>query len=181
MPGKTRKRNVGRVGRLDRYSEYVKPYLSDISEWCKTMTERQIAEKLGVGYSTFNQYKVDHEELVESIKNGRKTLVSDLHSSLIKRAHGYDYVEKKITTEAVKWDDDLYEELLHAGFSPEQIAKSRLVKTEVFHKKMPPDVAALNLALKNYDKENWANDPQTLEIKKKELELREKQIENNAW
>ena len=55
------------------------------------------------------------------------------------------------------------------------------MKTEVAHKHAHPDVAALNLALKNYDKENWANDPQMLDIRKKELELRERQIENSEW
>ena len=71
--------------------------------------------------------------------------------------------------------------LIDAGFSPEDIGQARLVKTEVIHKKTTPDVAAINLALKNYDKENWANDPQQLELKKKELELRERQVENNEW
>lgn len=46
---------------------------------------------------------------------------------------------------------------------------------------MPPDVASINLLLKNYDKENWSNDPQSLDLRRKELELREKQIENNSW
>ena len=40
---------------------------------------------------------------------------------------------------------------------------------------------AINLALKNYDPENWANDPQMLQIRKKELELRKRQVEANEW
>ena len=71
--------------------------------------------------------------------------------------------------------------MLDAGLTPKQIGEARIVKTEVAHKHAHPDVAAINLALKNYDKEDWANDPQMLEIKKKELELRERQIENNEW
>jgi hypothetical protein len=46
---------------------------------------------------------------------------------------------------------------------------------------VPPDVAAINLALKNFDRENWANDPQALELHKRELRLKEKQIKNNDW
>ena len=42
-------------------------------------------------------------------------------------------------------------------------------------------MAAINLALKNYDKDNWSNDPQMLELRKKEIELRERQIEQNEW
>lgn len=159
----------------------MEPYLDQIKDWCSTMTERQIAKKLGVAYSTWNQYKIDFPELTEILKKGRTDLVTELRSTLIKKAKGYSYTETKVVTEEVKWPKEMYEELLDAGFTADQIAKSKLVRTEVSKKEMAPDVAALNLALKNYDKDNWANDPQTLEIRKKELELREKQIENSAW
>lgn len=168
-------------GKPRKYDDYVKPYLPLISEWCRTMTEQQIAEKLGIAYSTFNQYKVDYPEVKEAIKKGRQNLVAELKGSLIKKANGYEYTEKKVTTEYVKWPDEMYEALINAGFTPDQIASSRIVKTEVAHKKMAPDVAAINLALKNYDREDWANDPQMLDIRKKELELKERQIENNEW
>lgn len=168
-------------GKPRKYDDYVKPYLPLISEWCRTMTEQQIAEKLGIAYSTFNQYKVDYPEVKEAIKKGRQNLVAELKGSLIKKANGYDYVEKKVTTECMKLPDEMYEALINAGFSPGQIASGRIVKTEVAHKKMAPDVAAINLALKNYDKEDWANDPQMLDIRKKELELKKRQIENNEW
>ena len=172
------KRKRGKPG---KYDTYVKPYLPLISEWCRTMTEQQIAEKLAIGYSTWNQYKVDYPEVKEAIKKGRQNLVAELRSSLIKKAKGYEYTETKETTERVKWPPDVYAMLIDAGFSSEDIDQARLVKTEVSHKKASPDVAALNLALKNYDKDNWANDPQALEVKKKEIELRERQIENNEW
>lgn len=168
-------------GRKNLYESRIKPHLPEILEMCKTMTEKQIAETLGVGYSTFNQYKLDYPELAEVLKKGRQNLVADLRSALIRRAKGYAYTEKKTVVEAVKWDSDTYMELLDAGFTPEKIASSRLVRTEISEKSMAPDVAALNLALKNYDKENWSNDPQMLEIRKKELKLREKQIEKNDW
>ena len=168
-------------GKPRKYDEYVKPYLTLISEWCRTMTERQIAEKLGIAYSTFNEYKLDYSELREAIKKGRQNLVAELRSSLIRRANGYDYVETKQTTEQIKLSEEMREALADAGFGKEQIENVQIVKTEVAHKHAHPDVAALNLALKNYDKENWANDPQMLDIRKKELELRERQIENSEW
>lgn len=170
-----------KTGRKVRYDSYVKPYLEQIEEWIQTMTENQIAEKLGIGASTFQYYKSIHPELAEAIKKGKQNLVADLRGTLIKRAKGYHYTETKQVTEAVHWPDEMYAALLNAGFTPQQIAQSSLVKTEIAHKEMAPDVAALNLALKNYDKENWSNDPQMLAIRKKELELREKQIENNSW
>ena len=83
--------------------------------------------------------------------------------------------------EQIKLSEEMREALADAGFGKEQIENVQIVKTEVAHKHAHPDVAALNLALKNYDKENWANDPQMLDIRKKELELRERQIENSEW
>ena len=62
-----------------------------------------------------------------------------------------------------------------------ELCTAQLVKREVKHKQAHPDVAAINLALKNYDKDNWSNDPQMLELRKKEIELRERQIEQNEW
>ena len=149
---------MAKRGRKNKYETHVKPFLKDIEGWCNTMTESQIAKRLGVAYSSWNQYKLDFPELSESIKKGRRDLVSDLRSALIKRAKGFSYTEKKVVSEG-----------------------GVVTKTEVVTKIQPPDVAALNLALKNYDKENWANDPQMLDIRKKELELREKQIDANVW
>lgn len=171
----------GKGGRKSKYFTHVQPRLLEIMEMCRTMTETQIAEALSVGASTFQAYKTEFPELAECLKKGRQNLVAELRGALIKKATGYDYTETKETTERVKWPEDVRAMLLDAGFTPEQIDSARTVKTEVAHKKMSPDVAALNLALKNYDKEHWANDPQQLELKKKELELREKQIENNSW
>ena len=51
--------------------------------------------------------------------------------------------------------------------------------TKTIIKQSLPDVAALNLALKNYDKNNWSNDPAMLDIKKAELKLKQKAAENN--
>lgn len=122
------------------------------------MTEKQIAKRLGVAYSSWNQYKLDFPELAETIKNGRCELVAELRSALIKRAKGFSYTETKIIKEG-----------------------NSVVKTELVTKIQPPDVAALNLCLKNYDPDNWANDPQMLRIREKELAIRKEQIENNSW
>lgn len=145
-------------GRKSKYETHVKPFIPEIEKWVNTMTEQQICQRLGVGKTAFNRYKAEFPELENAIKKGRQDLVSDLHSSLIKRARGFTYEEKKVIEE-----------------------NGVIVRREITQKYYPPDVAALNLALKNYDKENWSNDPQMLEIRKKELKLREKQIENNDW
>ena len=122
------------------------------------MTEAQIAKKLSVGYRNFCDYKRLYPQLEQAIKKGRSNLVMDLKSVLIKKAKGFSYEEKKIIS-----DSDGY------------------TRKEVTQKYAPPDVAAINLLLKNYDKDNWSNDPQALKLKQEELELKKKQIEANNW
>lgn len=149
---------MAKTGRKSAYENRIKPYFTEITEMCKSMTERQIAEALGVSYSTFLKYKAEKKEFAELLKKGRQNLVAELKGILIKKAKGYTYEEKKVIS-----DSDGY------------------TRKEVTQKYAHPDVASINLLLKNYDEENWSNDPQIIALRKKELELREKQIENNSW
>lgn len=145
-------------GRPSKYKKHVEPYLDKIKQMALTMTEKQIAETLGVGYTAFREYKRQYPALNDALKKGRADLVMELRSTLIRRAKGFQYEEKKIIKEG-----------------GEVVREIHAIKSAL------PDVAALNLLLKNYDRENWANDPQTLELRKKELELRERQVEANEW
>lgn len=145
-------------GRPNKYKTHVKPYLKDIEKWCLDKTEKQIAKHLGIAYSTWCDYKNKYSELSETLKKGRESLVSDLKSTLIKKAKGFTYSEKKTIIES-----------------------GSVVREEIYTKAALPDVAALNLLLKNYDKGNWANDPQMLELRKKEIELQERRLEEGTW
>ena len=142
----------------NKYVTNVEPYLQEIEKMLLTMTEKQVAQSLGVGYSAWKEYKNKYPALMAIIKKGRGNLVSELKSTLIKKAKGFQYEERKVIKE-----------------------NGIVTREEITTKSSLPDVAALNLLLKNYDKENWANDPQTLEIRKKELELKEKQVEATTW
>lgn len=167
---------MAKRGRKGKYETDVKPYFAQIKEWLENgATERQIAQNLSIGYSTFNRYKGENEELRELIKKSRQSVVTMLRGALVKRAMGFNYQETKIVKEQIDLPDKMKKFLLDNGF--ENLDQAKLVKTEIANKFALPDVAALNLALKNYDKENWANDPQMLELRKQELELRKKQSE----
>lgn len=154
---------MAKRGRKSAYETTIKPRFSDISEWLKNgATEKQIADNLGVSYSTFNKYKAEKTEFSEFLKNGRKSLILQLRGALVKKALGFSYVE----TKTVKTKDE-------NGENIERIETT--VKTAM------PDVAALNLCLKNYDPDEWANDPQQLRIKEKELELKREIADRDAW
>ncbi len=145
-------------GRPDKYETHVEPYLEEVAEMAQTMTERQIAKALGIAYSTLRVYKSKYPAFNKAMEKGRHILIHGLRSALIKRAQGYEYEEVYETYEGT-------------------VLKEKTIK----RKQMPPDVAAINLALKNYDPDNWANDPQMLKLRKDELRLRQKQAEKDQW
>lgn len=145
------------MSRPDKYKSHVEPYLDDIRQMCLTMTEEQIADTLGVSLSAWKRYKKQYEPLRTALKKGRQTLVIELRSALIRRAKGFQYEEKKTIEEDGK------------------------MRIETYTRTALPDVAALNLCLKNYDADQWANDPQMLRIREKELELQERKIEQAEW
>lgn len=152
------------MARPCNYNKLIEPYLDDIAQMALTMSEEQIAQTLGVGYSTFKRYKRDYKPLQDAVKRGRKVLVMELKNALIQKAKGFEYTETKEVKEI-----------------NEDTKKLETVKIETVKKRTTPDVAAINLLLKNYDKENWRNDPAEYELKKKALELQEKKLQDNEW
>ena len=83
------------MGRADRYTTHVQPYLEDIARWKTTMTEEQIADRLGIAHSTFQKYKQQHDELNQVCLFGNKKKCDEVWSSLYKRAVGYDIPQFK--------------------------------------------------------------------------------------
>lgn len=150
-------------GRKGKYETYVKPHFEKIEKWLNGgASEAQVAEALGISYASFNNYKRDYKELRELCEKPRVGVVLDLRSALMKRALGMQV--KKVKTYSKKDEDG-----------------NEVKYTEMTVDELPPDVAAINLALKNYDKQNWANDPQALELKKQELEIKKMFAEAKDW
>lgn len=146
------------MARPNRYKRAVEPYLNRIGQMALTMTEAQIADTLGISLSTWKRYKKEFEPLRTILEKGRKELVEELKSTMITAAKGYHYDETKV----------IYEE-------------GKPVRKEITTRYSKPDIAACNLLLKNYDKDNWANDPQYLKIKQEELELKKQIVEQQNW
>ena len=144
---------------VDKYYSHVEPYLAEIQIMALNMTEKQIAQELGVAPSSFRSYKHKHPALVDALKSGRRQLVMELKSTLIQKARGYTYTEEK----------EVYDE------------SGALIKKEVYHKTALPDTGAAHLLLKNLDPENWTENPQAMAIKRRELQLQEKKFEEMSW
>lgn len=150
------------MGRKSQYEAKVQPYLSDIQEWYGDLDEYQIATvKLGVPIRSWERYKNEHPELREALRKGKQGLVSELKMTLKKKAKGFYYTEKKKYTK----DED----------------GKKTKYTEEVEKYAQPDTGAIHLLLKNLDPE-WKNDDQTtIDMKKKQLELTERKVDQNEW
>lgn len=151
-------------GRKNVYDEKIKPYLPQIHEWAQEKTEAQIAKILDISKQTFCKYKAEHPELFDALKKSKSELVKTLYSTLIRKAEGFQYTESKTIEER----------------NPDTGALV-VTRKETYTRTALPDVAALNLLLKNYDRENWANDPQMLELRKQEIEIQKQKAEDASW
>lgn len=149
------------MGRKDKYETHVKPRLDEIKGWYGILKESQIAKKLGVSVASFENYKTQHPELVECLKQGKEILIEDLKNTLKQKAKGFHYTETKKTIRVINGE------------------KTQVV--EEYERYSPPDTGAIHLLLKNLD-DTWTNDDkQTLELKRQKLELEKLKAENENW
>lgn len=80
-----------------KYFTHVKPHLDLVEAWCRDgATDKMIAGKLGVAYSTFKQYKKDFSDL-SAILARTKEFVDNVEvvNAYLKRATGYTTVTKR--------------------------------------------------------------------------------------
>lgn len=153
-----------KTGRKNKYETYIKPNLDKIKKLASTCTEKDIAKQLGVSLSSFMDYKNKYSELANVLKEGRQSLIVELKSALVKKALGF-FEEEIITTEGLNKNGDV-------------------VSTTQKHKKYyAPDTAAAHLLLKNYDKDNWAEDWHKRKIQDEELKLKVEamELQKNGW
>ena len=147
-----------KIGRPSKYESMVKPYLSEIKDLRLQMSEEQIAETLGVSYSTFRKYKDEHPELVKALEIGKKKLIANLMSTMIKLANGYTYDEIEVK-------------------ESEKDGITTITKT----KTQPPNITAIDKLLKNLDPENWTDKPREILIREKEFEFQKERFEKSEW
>lgn len=157
--------------------EIVMGNLKTIEEWTlQGMTQKEIAECLGIGESTFRKLKRENVALLAVLKkcaNQKKKFqdeqVKQVEESLFKRATGYNIKEEVVT----KVKDTYYDDQGH------KCTKEDVIVSEVT-KHIPADVNAAKFFLLNKAKKIWNNDPNKLEIDKENLKLKKKEIESKV-
>lgn len=151
------------MGRPSKYETKVKPYLAQIKHWKEQGADNKtIAKELGIAHSTFANYINQFSELADAIKSAdMQPLVEELRSSLVKKALGFNYEEKK---QYVTVDD----------------SGNTKTHTEIITRYAQPDTTAIFGALNIYDK-TYIKDKAQYELRKQELELRKAIAESNNF
>lgn len=146
---------MAKRGRKGKYETHVKPHLDRIREYKKMgATDKQICQVLGISHTVYYEYLQKYPEFSDSLKTGQSEFVLVLKGRLASLTEPHKLETKK---QYIKVDQE---------------TGNKTQYTEITTREVDPDIAAINLLLKNLDKDNWANDPQSINLKQQELELR---------
>ena len=125
---------------MAKYTEWItEEGLLKIEGWARDgLTDKQIAENIGVAYSTFRDWIKRFPTLSAPLKRGKEVIDRQVENALLKRALGYEYVE---TTK----------ELTDLG----------LTVTKQVTKQVAPDTTAQIFWLKNRKPQEWRDKKET--------------------
>lgn len=120
-------------------------------------TDLQIAKQLNICPATWYKNLKEIPELQEIMEDSKIQVADKLEGELFKKS------------------------LKHTLTTTRTITKNGETITEVTEKEVDGDTASLIFLLKNYAPNKWSNDWKALEIKQRELELKEKALEKDLW
>ncbi|WP_313890761.1 transposase [Psychrobacillus sp.] len=158
-------------GRKSKYETHVEIRLFEIECWARDgLIDEQIANNLGVAYSTFREYVKEYSALSTALKRGKEIIDYEVENALLKRALGYEYREKKyaqvemseqehyalIQVAVIKFKLDNPEATLEEIHLVElQVSKYKSMLVEEKTKEVSPDTTAQIFWLKNRRPDKW--------------------------
>ena len=131
-----------------------------VERWCREgMTEKVMAQRLGIAVSTFEDYKTTHPELAEALKNNKEIADYQVEDSLYDKCVGkFVEVDKAFKCKKVYYDKN----------------GNRCEKEEVIVKKVkefiPPDTMAIAIWLNNRRPDNWRRNANKEKLDEKKFE-----------
>jgi|GEM_PF-3511778 len=134
-----------------KFETNVKPFYEEIRIWVTLgMTDKDIAEKLGVAYSTFRKYMNQNPDLAEKMRLAKIKPNAAIAGKLYDTAFGfYIDMEKPVKCKEVWYDD---KKLRHEKEHVEMVPVKEYIA---------PDFKAQAFYLTNRDPEHWRNKQQT--------------------
>lgn len=133
-------------------------------------TDKEISEELGIGYSTWKNKKSQNKLIKAAIDEVKDTRNQEVEEALFKNCKGYHYYEEAPTK--------VKEEVINEKGTVLTVEK---VVVSTVKKWKPADLAAQKYWLNNRKKATWKENPNAVELKRKELKLKEMEIEGKAW
>lgn len=129
-----------------KWETHVKDKLILVEGWARDgLTNEQIAEKLGIGKTTFYKYLEEHVELSELLKRGKEVVDTEVENALLQKALG----GKEKLLKPVKLKQVIYSD---AGKKLKEFEEIVMVEEEVL---ITPDTTAQIFWLKNRKPGVW--------------------------
>src|SRR5690606_30670478 len=166
-------------GRRCKYQEWLTDEgLIKLEGWARDgLTDEQIAQNVGIGVRTLYEWKDKFPQISQALKRGKEVVDLQVENALLKRALGYEYIEKKY--EQVLMSDEEYYARKQAAVSrfkydnPDAtleeikavelgVSKYKSILVEEKTKEVIPDTTAQIFWLKNRRPDKW-RDKQDIE------------------
>lgn len=152
--------------------DIVLQHMEEIKEWvAQGVPMGTIAKTIGVSKTTLYKHIADMDgglNSLDAVKKFREPAVENLENTMFKSATGYERKVKKYA----KVKRCMYDN----GKKAEEWEEMVEYEETVYY---PPDTTAGIFLLKNWG--NYMNEPRAMEYRKKELELKEKQVDATTW
>lgn len=146
------------MARSDSFESAIESNLDKIEQWMEeNCTDKEIAEKLNVAYSTYRKYKTISVALRDRIATVKDKKNQEVEKAVYNNAIGYFYNEEIVTK-------------VKTGEFTEGVKISSVKKYK------GPDLAAEKYWLNNKNKVKWRDDPNKVDNDKKLTKLREKEV-----
>jgi hypothetical protein len=138
----------------------VKENLFLVQMWCRDgMLEKDIAKKLGVSVSTFEEYKKKYPELSKALQKSREIADYEVENSLYKKCIGhYVRVGKAFKCKEIFYDDE------------GRRCEREEVKTVEVDEFIPPDTMAIAIWLNNRKPDKWRRNANKEKLDEKRFE-----------
>lgn len=129
---------------MTKYKDWKsKEKLRQIEEWASYLVDAQIAKNMGIGITTFYEWKKKFPKFRDALKRGKKIADIEVENALFKSATGFEHEEVKEIVE-----------ILPNG--------EKKLKKEKTKKYIPPNPTSAIFWLKNRKPRQW-RDKQVLE------------------
>lgn len=149
------------AGRKSKYDSHVKHRLEEIRTWRieDGLTEKQIAQKLGMHHDTLRVHKNKYPELYDVLKESKQILLSEIKANAYQLAKG-GY--KQVIQEVEPVVKEIWEKNSYTG-------ELVLVRKEVIlghkkYKELAPNLAAQKYLLGNMEPEKWQENKEYLDV-----------------